>query len=132
MSLNELCTNAVKYGALSKAGGRVKISSTIDAAGTVFALRWIETGGPRLLDVRMPGLSGPEVAARIRTQPGPNSNIPILAFTADVDLIDLTAPGSDFDGVISKPISPTDLITTLAAHLKWDAPMNEVADVVAL
>ncbi len=85
-----------------------------------------------LLDVRMPGLSGPEVAARIRTQPGPNSNIPILAFTADVELIDLTAPGSDFDGVISKPISPTDLILTLAAHLKWDAPMNEVTDVVAL
>jgi len=85
-----------------------------------------------LLDVRMPGLSGPEVAARIRTQPGPNSNIPILAFTADVELIDLAAPGSDFDGVISKPISPTDLILTLAAHLKWDAPMNEVTDVVAL
>ena len=85
-----------------------------------------------LLDVRMPGLSGPEVAARIRSQPGPNCNIPILAFTADVELIDLAAPGSDFDGVISKPISPTDLITTLAAHLNWDASQNEITDVVAL
>ncbi len=48
LSLNELCTNAVKYGALSNAGGRVEISSTIDPTGTVFALRWIETGGPRV------------------------------------------------------------------------------------
>ena len=48
LSLNELCTNAVKYGALSNATGRVEISSVIDASRTVFALRWVETGGPRV------------------------------------------------------------------------------------
>jgi two-component sensor histidine kinase len=32
MSLNELCTNAAKYGALSNAGGHVEITSAIDAA----------------------------------------------------------------------------------------------------
>jgi len=85
-----------------------------------------------LLDARMPGLSGPEVAARIRAEQGPNSNVPILAFTADVDILDLVAAGSDFDGVIRKPIAPANLLTTLAAHLAWNVQSEEVTDVAAV
>ena len=44
MSLNELCTNAVKYGALSNTTGRIEIASVIDAR--TLTLKWIETGGP--------------------------------------------------------------------------------------
>lgn len=46
MVLNELCTNAVKYGALSEAGGRVEITATVDKSGDQFRLRWVEKGGP--------------------------------------------------------------------------------------
>jgi two-component sensor histidine kinase len=46
MVLNELCTNAVKYGALSNATGRVTITSTIDDSQKLFRLRWAESGGP--------------------------------------------------------------------------------------
>lgn len=46
MVLNELCTNAVKYGALSTAGGRVDISATVDYSQEQFRLRWAERGGP--------------------------------------------------------------------------------------
>lgn len=46
LSLNELCTNAVKYGALSNATGRIDITSTVDEATQLFTLRWTETGGP--------------------------------------------------------------------------------------
>ena len=46
MVLNELCTNAVKYGALSNAGGRVEIAAAIDDAGEQFRLTWVEKGGP--------------------------------------------------------------------------------------
>jgi two-component sensor histidine kinase len=46
MILNELCTNAVKYGALSNNEGRVTISATIDASKQRFGLTWAETGGP--------------------------------------------------------------------------------------
>jgi two-component sensor histidine kinase len=46
MILNELCTNAVKYGALSNAIGRVAISAAIDALKERFGFTWVETGGP--------------------------------------------------------------------------------------
>lgn len=46
MVLNELCTNAVKYGALSTAQGRVEITAIVDAPREQFQLRWAEKGGP--------------------------------------------------------------------------------------
>lgn len=46
MSLNELCTNAVKYGALSNAAGRVVIALVVDEQQQLFKLTWMETGGP--------------------------------------------------------------------------------------
>jgi two-component sensor histidine kinase len=46
MSLNELCTNAAKYGALSNAGGHVEITSAIDATRHAYKFRWEEIGGP--------------------------------------------------------------------------------------
>jgi PAS domain S-box-containing protein len=46
MSLNELCTNAVKYGALSNETGRVNINCTVDDETQLFTLTWTETGGP--------------------------------------------------------------------------------------
>ena len=46
MILNELCTNAVKYGALSNASGCVGISAAVDASRERFVFKWVETGGP--------------------------------------------------------------------------------------
>jgi two-component sensor histidine kinase len=46
MILNELCTNAVKYGALSNAKGCVAISAAVDASKERFGFTWVETGGP--------------------------------------------------------------------------------------
>ena len=46
MSLNELCTNATKYGALSNAIGRIDIMSTVDEIAQRFKLTWTEKGGP--------------------------------------------------------------------------------------
>ncbi|PZA10320.1 histidine kinase [Rhodopseudomonas palustris] len=43
---HELATNAAKYGALSKAGGEVRVSWTIDADKTELRLSWVEHGGP--------------------------------------------------------------------------------------
>jgi two-component sensor histidine kinase len=52
--INELCTNATKHGALSQAGGAVRVNWGQDAAHETFLLRWVEKGGPtvRIPDVR--------------------------------------------------------------------------------
>ena len=44
MSLNELCTNASKYGALSNDTGHVEIATIVD--DTMLRLTWTEKGGP--------------------------------------------------------------------------------------
>src|ERR1700744_3324310 len=46
MTLNELCTNTTKFGALSTAAGRVDISWTIDDEKQRLRLTWTERGGP--------------------------------------------------------------------------------------
>ena len=50
MALQELATNAVKYGALSNASGEIRISWAVDATATPPRLRmaWEEAGGPRV------------------------------------------------------------------------------------
>jgi two-component sensor histidine kinase/CheY-like chemotaxis protein len=45
MTLNELCTNATKFGALSDPSGIVKVDWTIDEASQQLTLSWIESGG---------------------------------------------------------------------------------------
>jgi len=44
MSLNELCTNASKYGALSNDTGHIEIAASVD--DTMLRLTWTEKGGP--------------------------------------------------------------------------------------
>jgi two-component sensor histidine kinase/putative methionine-R-sulfoxide reductase with GAF domain len=46
--LHELGTNALKYGALSREGGRVRLSWAVDEDGAepTLSLRWQEAGGP--------------------------------------------------------------------------------------
>jgi PAS domain S-box-containing protein len=46
MALHELCTNALRHGALQKKGSQVHVSWTIERRELVF--RWIERGGPRV------------------------------------------------------------------------------------
>jgi PAS domain S-box-containing protein len=48
MAIHELCTNAVKYGALSSDGGTVAVRWSIEAQGAAPRLRleWREQGGP--------------------------------------------------------------------------------------
>jgi two-component sensor histidine kinase len=46
MTLNELCTNATKFGALSLPAGRIEIAWNIDEKNERLHLTWTETGGP--------------------------------------------------------------------------------------
>lgn len=57
MALHELTTNALKYGGLSRPGGRVEVTADWQDhdEGRVLTLVWQETGGPK---VRAPGRKG--------------------------------------------------------------------------
>ena len=46
MTLNELCTNTTKFGALSVPTGRVAISWAVDENAGALNLKWMEMGGP--------------------------------------------------------------------------------------
>ncbi len=46
MTLNELCTNTTKFGALSTPSGRIEIAWTIDAQKKRLQLTWAEKDGP--------------------------------------------------------------------------------------
>lgn len=52
LAINELATNAIKYGALSVPSGKVKISWALDReslASRKLLLKWVEQGGPRVV-----------------------------------------------------------------------------------
>jgi len=78
-----------------------------------------------LLDRRMPGMDGPQTLRRIRSEPGPNDSIPILAFSADVDLGSLLGSGG-FDDFVGKPVNAAALIETVSKWTQWDAPAPEL------
>jgi PAS domain S-box-containing protein len=63
LALHELATNAVKYGALSVAGGRVNIEWGL-RPGNRLGVRWVETGGPRVVPPGGGGF-GTRVMARL-------------------------------------------------------------------
>src|SRR5688572_20317811 len=46
MTLNELCTNTTKFGALSVPAGRIEIAWTMDNENQRLRLTWTEKGGP--------------------------------------------------------------------------------------
>lgn len=50
MALHELCTNAIKYGALSAPGGRIAVDWSVTSPQDEprLELQWIESGGPRV------------------------------------------------------------------------------------
>jgi two-component sensor histidine kinase len=47
LAFNELCTNAVKYGALSRDAGRVEVAWTVKDG--IAVIRWEERGGPTVV-----------------------------------------------------------------------------------
>jgi PAS domain S-box-containing protein len=57
VTLHELATNAVKYGALSTANGHIDLKWSHDANGRL-NLRWIETGGPTVQPPTRRGFGG--------------------------------------------------------------------------
>jgi two-component sensor histidine kinase/CheY-like chemotaxis protein len=95
MTLNELCTNTTKFGALSIPAGRVEIAWTIDEVKQRLRLVWTERGGPavesptrRSFGTRMMESLGQQLNGRVRLAYEPSGFI----YTLDVPLGSLIAP----------------------------------------
>jgi PAS domain S-box-containing protein len=86
-----------------------------------------------LMDMRMPGLDGRATRAAIRERPGPNRDVPALAFSADnigdaPDMADL----DDFQGRVIKPIEPSAMLAAIAQAVDLDsACVTEGSDAAA-
>jgi two-component sensor histidine kinase len=66
LALHELCTNAVKYGALSNSEGRVELTWSFDVKSERATIMWNEVGGPVVKKPTRKGLG----SALLRGQPG--------------------------------------------------------------
>jgi PAS domain S-box-containing protein len=69
VSVHELATNAVKYGSLSKPGGKIDIRWQTDATDNLL-LHWTESGGPRTAEPVRKGFGVGAVDGVIRTLSG--------------------------------------------------------------
>lgn len=67
-----------------------------------------------LIDIRMPGMDGFEVARTLRRSIGPNRAAPFVAFTAESNIEGFgTQDASVFNDLVTKPIVPEILLTVL-------------------
>ena len=92
MTLNELCTNTTKFGALTAATGRVEIAWTIDDAQRV-RLTWTENGGPavsapsrRSFGTRMMETLGQQLNGEVKLAYEPGG----FVYWLDVPMLSLT------------------------------------------
>jgi two-component sensor histidine kinase/CheY-like chemotaxis protein len=93
MTLNELCTNTTKFGALSKPSGKVAINWTIDGDTERLHLAWREKGGPavhaptrRSFGTRMMEALGHQLNGQVRLDYGTDG----FVYTLQVPLKSLT------------------------------------------
>lgn len=80
-----------------------------------------------LLDIRMPGMDGYDVAAAIRRTPGLARTwiVAVTASVMDSDLDAITAAG--FDGYVSKPIDPETFMAEIGQFLKRSPVIDTTA-----
>ena len=93
MTLNELCTNATKFGALSTPDGRIEIVWVLDPTYKRLKLTWNETGGPEVhaptrksFGTRMMGSLGQQLRGDVELVYGKTGfkyslNVPISSLT---------------------------------------------------
>jgi len=95
MTLNELCTNTTKFGALSVPAGSVDIAWTIDEGTQRLQLTWSEKGGPPVsapsrqsFGTRMIGSLGQQLKGEVQLMYEPTG----LVYRLDVPMASLVAP----------------------------------------
>lgn len=77
-----------------------------------------------ILDVGLPDLGGFEVCRRLRAQPGPAAQLPVIFLTARNEEVDRVL-GLELgaDDYVTKPFSPRELVARVRARLRRAAPV---------
>jgi two-component sensor histidine kinase/DNA-binding response OmpR family regulator len=95
MTLNELCTNTTKFGALSVPGGSVDITWVIDEGKQRLQMTWSENGGPAVsapsrqsFGTRLIGSLGQQLKGQVRLAYEPTG----FVYALDVPMTSLVAP----------------------------------------
>jgi two-component sensor histidine kinase len=95
MTLNELCTNTTKFGALSVPAGSVDIAWKIDQEMGRLLLIWSEKSGPSVrapsrqsFGTRLIGSLGQQLKGQVKLAYDPSG----FAYTLDVPMSSLVAP----------------------------------------
>ena len=95
MTLNELCTNTTKFGALSVPAGRVDVAWTVDPATQRLRLKWREKNGPavrapdkRSFGTRLIETLGKQLKGDVRLTYEPTG----FVYAFDVPIASLTSP----------------------------------------
>jgi len=95
MTLNELCTNTTKFGALSTPAGSVEVAWTIDEEKQRLCLTWIERGGSpvqpptrRSFGTRMMESLGQQLNGQVQLSYEPSG----FVYSLDVPLRSIIAP----------------------------------------
>ncbi len=95
MTLNELCTNTTKFGALSVPAGSIDIAWKTDEAKQRLQLTWSEKGGPavcapsrRSFGTRLIGSLGQQLKGRVQLSYEPTG----FVYALDVPMASLVAP----------------------------------------
>ena len=97
MTLNELCTNTTKFGALSVPEGRVDITWTLDPQTQRLHLTWTEKNGPpvhppekRSFGTRLIETLGKQLKGDVRLTYDPTG----FVYAFDVPIASLTSPAA--------------------------------------
>lgn len=95
MTLNELCTNTTKFGALSVPGGSVDVAWSIDEEKQRLRLTWSEKNGPSVsapsrqsFGTRLIGSLGQQLKGQVKLAYAPTGHVYVL----DVPMTSLVAP----------------------------------------
>lgn len=96
--------------------GNIKV---LAAGNGEMALEMLKYASPDLilLDMRMPGLDGYEVARRIKADPD-RKHVPVVAYTASVFNTENLEKSKNFDGLLYKPVNKQTLFELLQRFLK--------------
>jgi|HubBroStandDraft_2_1064218.scaffolds.fasta_scaffold62496_1 two-component sensor histidine kinase/DNA-binding NarL/FixJ family response regulator len=95
MTLNELCTNTTKFGALSVPGGSINIAWKIDEGNQRLQMTWSEKGGPSVsapsrqsFGTRLIGSLGQQLKGQVKLAYDPTG----FVYALDVPMTSLVAP----------------------------------------